>query len=235
MGHAGNEEVTRHCRFDLTAQERDEVDARGLNVGPDCARGNGGQAEGGGVLGNLFTFDQGHLPAGRLAGVAAEPAEIAAVALDAAARDSSTASTACSGVPGSAGCKCSEATRPGRAGEVVAFIYQRFSVSGRSAGNPRQHPGPDLLALMKGEHKIRVQPGRARTRCEPPLCRLISSANPQQGRQYLPCFGRAPVTHAGIEKTCSNSGTFSPCSSRSASTLSASALTRAIASSRVWP
>ena len=42
--------------------------------------GMAGQAEGGGVFGDLFALDQGHLPAGRLAGVAAQSAEIARLA-----------------------------------------------------------------------------------------------------------------------------------------------------------
>src|ERR1035441_2413043 len=73
--------------FDLTTHEGDQVDARGLDVGADGARGDGREAERDGVFGNLFAFNQGHLPAGRLAGVAAEAAEIAGVPLTALACD----------------------------------------------------------------------------------------------------------------------------------------------------
>src|ERR1039458_8107317 len=64
------------------AEKSNQVDAGRLNVRPDCAWRDGGQAEGGGVLGDLLTLDQGYLPAGGLAGAAAQPAKEARVACD---------------------------------------------------------------------------------------------------------------------------------------------------------
>ena len=43
--------------FNLLAEQRYEVDACGLDVGADCACWNGGEAEGGGVFGDLLALD----------------------------------------------------------------------------------------------------------------------------------------------------------------------------------
>ena len=74
------------------------------------------------MLGDLLALDQGHLPPGRLSGFAAKPAEIAAIIPNAPARDEFDGLDGYQGAPDSVGCKCSDATRPGRAGESLAFI-----------------------------------------------------------------------------------------------------------------
>ena len=53
----GMEKQNGGADFNFVAQERDEVNARSLDVGADSARGDGGEAEGDGMLGNLFTLD----------------------------------------------------------------------------------------------------------------------------------------------------------------------------------
>src|ERR1019366_4152205 len=86
--------------FNFAAQQGNKVDAGGLDVGPDCARSDGGQAEAGGVFGDLFTLDQSHLPAAGLGGFAAQPAEVARVGCDSFAFDDLNALNGLQGPPG---------------------------------------------------------------------------------------------------------------------------------------
>ena len=81
------EEQNSLADFNLLADEFNELDALGFDIGPDDARWDGLQSQAGGVLGDLFTFDQGDLAAARLAGSAADLAEITRLPTNALAGD----------------------------------------------------------------------------------------------------------------------------------------------------
>jgi hypothetical protein len=68
--------------LDSLARERDEIDAFGFDVGADDAGRKVVEAQGGGVLGDLFAFDESHLALGGRAG-GRTPAKIALVLDDA--------------------------------------------------------------------------------------------------------------------------------------------------------
>jgi hypothetical protein len=142
--------------FNFAAQQGNEADADGFNVGADCARGDGGQAEAGSVFGDLFTLNQGHLPSAGLAGVAAQPAEVARVACYSFAFDDLNGLNGLQGVPGlwRMQVQRGDVTERGRGGGGVHRSEILACQSG-TAGNPRQHAGTDLLALMEGKHEIR--------------------------------------------------------------------------------
>src|SRR5512140_3488192 len=81
------QEKNRIADPDFAANQRNEVDTSGFDVGADSSRGYQGQAESGRVLRDLLAFDEADLAAAWLTGVPAELAEIASVPLDAFAGD----------------------------------------------------------------------------------------------------------------------------------------------------
>src|SRR6266567_7895898 len=97
----------------------------------------------------------------------------------------------------------------------------------------REHLGPDLVFVMKGEGVVRpALAGEGSMRSD---LTLNCPADPEERRQHPPRLGRGPGAHAALKVTLSRSGAASPCSKRSASTRSARACTCAIASSRLVP
>ena len=93
---------------------------------------------------------------------------------------------------------------------------------------PREHARTDLLPVVEGEHEVR--PSRPREDEVCPGGPLDDPARPQQGREDLACGGAPPPHQAAVKEMLSRSGPVSPCSSRSATTRSASAWTLAPAS-----
>jgi hypothetical protein len=142
--------------FNLAAQQGNEVDTGSLDVGPDCARGDGKQAEAGSVFDDLFPPDQGHLPAAGLAGVAAQPAEVSRVAGYSFAFNDFNGLNGLQGLPrlGRMQVQRGDMTERGR-GVCGVHRSEILACQSGTAGNPRQHAGTDLLALMEAKHEIR--------------------------------------------------------------------------------
>ena len=87
--------------------------------------------------------------------------------------------------------------------------------------DPGKHSGPDLVVVVKGEHK--VVPACAGQRSVGTGLTLDHPANPQEGRQHPSRTGARPSAHAALKEILNSSGPASPCSSRSAMTRRASA------------
>src|SRR5262249_43908193 len=101
------------------------------------------------------------------------------------------------------------------------------------ARQPREHPGPDLLVVVKCEDDIGpAGPAQHAMRSRAPHDRPADSL---EGSQHAPCARAGPGRHAAAKEMFSSSGPASPCSSRSAMTRSARALALAEASSRLTP
>ena len=100
-------------------------------------------------------------------------------------------------------------------------------------GDTRQHSRSDLFVVVECEHEIR--PAVTLERSMGTGLPLDPPANPNEGGQHAAGPGGRPAAHAAWKVTLRNSAGASRCSRRSAITRSASAWTRATASSRSWP
>jgi len=76
----GADEQDRAADLELVSDKANQVDALGLDVRTGGAGRNAGQAQRGGVFGQLLPFDQADLPGRGLAGFAAEPPEVTRIA-----------------------------------------------------------------------------------------------------------------------------------------------------------
>ena len=117
-----------------------------------------------------------------------------------------------------------------------AYVFRaaipRLQVFGAQAavfGDASQHARPNLVAIVESEDQV----GPAGTGQDAMGARLAldDPAYPQQCGQNRLGVGAGPVGHAALKEMSSISRPASSCSRRSATTRSASAWTRAIASS----
>ncbi len=117
----------------------------------------------------------------------------------------------------------------GRARSEVAGLQAGF------LGDPCQQPRADLLTIMICERNIGPTiPLKPAVRGAP--LSFDPPAYPEQGRENPSGFCRGPLAHAGTaKKSATRSGTGSPCSTRSARTRNARALTSVTASEGVAP
>ena len=99
-----------------------------------------------------------------------------------------------------------------------------------SLGDAGHHARPDFLGVVKGEDVIR--PALPLQRSMRPGSALFCPSDPLEGPQNSAGLGSRPSCHAAESKPLASRGTGSPCSIRSAMTLSAStrAFNRASAS-----
>ncbi len=102
-----------------------------------------------------------------------------------------------------------------------------------SLGDPRQHARSDLLTGAERKHVLRP----TATRKDLVRSRGAFDAPPdtQQGRQNAASLDGRPSAHAAANWMVFGLGEGSPCSSRSATTRSANAFARLVASSRLSP
>ena len=103
----------------------------------------------------------------------------------------------------------------------------------RSLGDPRQHARPNLLTGAEREHVLR--PTVTRESLVRSRGTFDAPTDAQQGRQNPSSLDGWPSAHAAANWMVFGLGEGSPCSSRSATTRSANAFARLVASSRLSP
>jgi len=101
-------------------------------------------------------------------------------------------------------------------------------------GDSLQHSWPDLIGIVEGEHEIGPSLPAQHTVGAAPVT-FDRPAFPQQSGENAAGLRRRPAGHAAAKVMSSNAASASPCSSRSASTRSARAFARAVASSGEAP
>src|ERR1043166_2090743 len=97
----------------------------------------------------------------------------------------------------------------------------------------RQCGRSDLNIVVECEYEIRH--ARSRQNLVGACLALQRPTHPEQGGENPTCFRARPRTHAAAKEMLRSSGPASPCSRRSATILSASAWTFALASSAEAP
>lgn len=100
-------------------------------------------------------------------------------------------------------------------------------------GDSSEHPGPDLVRIMKRVNEVR--PVVTREDSMRAGLALDRSTDSEQRGEHSRRASTRPRTHAAANVIVANSGLSSPCSRRSATTRSARACARAVASACVAP